>query len=263
MGLVKTAEEIARIEQVMSHPRFVNSEMLRIDFLTDPDVVAHILPPPLEPAEQPVIGAMVGRWQSNCVGDYNGGALYVAARHDGVEGDYVLGMWMSDDSAMIFGRDLFGEPKKQSTSQLYRSGSRFNAYVERGGVRLIELQADLPDELGAGEGSGVNFNFKARPAANGVGLEEDAILTRAGFQVTTHAAREGTGSVTLQGTVHDPIDEIPVLSIVRASFVECDLAAECQSVATVPAADYLPYHHGRHDDWSALDTERATLTTAG
>lgn len=263
MGLVKTAEEIARIEQAMSHPRFVNSEMLRIDFLTDPEVVRHILPPPLEPAEQPMIGAMVGRWQSNCVGDYNGGAIYVAARHEGVEGDYVLGMWMSDDSAMIFGRDLFGEPKKRSTSQLYRSGSRFNAYVERRGVRLIELRADLPDELGPSESSGVNFNFKARPASNGVGLEEDAILTRAGFEVTVHAAREGTGSVALQGTVHDPIDEIPVLSVVRASFVECDLAAECQSVATVPAADYLPYHHGRHDDWSALDTERATLAPAG
>jgi acetoacetate decarboxylase len=68
--------------------------------------------------------------------------------------------------------------------------------------------------------------------------------------------------VALQGTVHDPIDEIPVLSVVRASFVECDLAAECQSVATVPAAEFLPYHHGRHDDWSALDTERATLATA-
>ena len=259
MGFVKTPEEIARIEHVMRHPRFVNSEMLRVDFLSDPDVIAHILPPPLEPADQPVVGAMVGRWQSNCVGDYNGGALYVAARHEGVEGDYVLGMYMSADAAMIFGRDLFGEPKKQSTSQLHRSGSRFRAYVERGGTRLIELEADLPTELGPSEGGGVNFNFKARPASAGAGLEEDAVLTLASFRSTIHAAYEGTGSVTLRGTVHDPVDEIPVLSVVRASFVECDLAADCRSVARVPAAAFLPYHHGRHDDWSALNTERAAL----
>jgi len=258
MGLVKTPEEIARIEQVMSHPRFVNSEMLRVDFLTDPEVARHILPPPLEPAAQPLIGAMIGRWQSNCVGDYNGGALYVAARHEGVEGDYVLAMYMSADAAMIFGRDMFGEPKKQSTSQLHRSGTRFNAYVERGGVRLIELQADLPTDLGPSEGGGVNFNFKARPASNGVGLEEDAVLTLATFESQIHAAYEGTGSVALGGTLHDPIDEIPVRSVVKASFIEVDLAADCRSVAVVPAADFLPYHHGRHDDWSALNTERAT-----
>ncbi len=57
---------------------------------------------------------MIGRWQSNCVGDYCGGAIYVAARHEGVEGDYVLAMYMDADPAIIFGRDLFGEPKKQA-----------------------------------------------------------------------------------------------------------------------------------------------------
>jgi hypothetical protein len=33
-------------------------------------------------------------------------------------------------------------------------------------------------------------------------------------------------------------------------------------VATTPADVFLPYHHGRHDDWSALDTESASLVTA-
>jgi acetoacetate decarboxylase len=262
MGLVKTPDEIARIERVMSHPRFVNSEMLRVDFLTDPDVVAHIVPPPLQPAAEPLVGAMIGRWRSNCVGDYCGGALYVAASHDEVDGDYVLAMWMDADAAMIFGRDLFGEPKKHASSQVYRSGSRFSGWVDRGGVRLLEIHADLPTDVAASEGGGVNFNFKARPAANGIGLEEDAILTLATFRSTIHAAREGTGSVRLRGTVHDPIDEIPVVSVVRASFVECDLAAEARSIATVPADAFLPYHHGRHDDWSALDTEGASLVSA-
>lgn len=259
MGLVKTPEEIARIEQVMSHPRFVNSEMLTVDFLSEPDYVAHVLPPPLEPADTPRLTAMIGRWQSNCVGDYCGGALYVSARHEGVAGDYVLAMIMDADPAMIFGRDLFGEPKKHGTSQLYRNGNRFHAWVDRGGVRLIELHADLSDDLGPGEGEGVNFNFKARPAVGGVGLEEDAILTRADFNSTVHAAREGTGSVKLGGTVHDPFDEIPVSSVLRAAFVEVDLAAQARAIASVPADAFLPYHHGRHDDWSALDTESAAL----
>jgi acetoacetate decarboxylase len=259
MGFVKNAEEIARIEHALSHPRFVNGEMLSVDFLSEPEFVAAVLPPPLEPSEAPAITAMVGRWQSNCVGDFHGGAIYVSARHDGVDGAYVLAMYMDGDVPTIYGRDLFGEPKKLAQSQVHRRGEQHNAWVERGGVRLIELRADLPEELGPSEGEGINFNFKARPAANGVGLEEDAILTRAGFHSIVHGGRQGTGSVVLRGTVHDPLDEIPVVSVIRAAFVECDLIANCEAVATVPADQFLPYHYGRHDDWSALDTESAAL----
>jgi acetoacetate decarboxylase len=259
MGFVKRPEEIAQIQHALSHPRFVNGEMLSVDFLTDPAVVEHILPPPLEPADTPRITAMVGRWQSNCVGDFFGGAIYVAARHDGIDGDYVLAMYMDGDIPTIYGRDLFGEPKKLATSNVYRHGDVFTGYVDRHGTRLIELHAQLPKDLGAFEGEGVNFNFKARPAADGIGLEEDAILTRATFETRGRAAREGTGSVTLRGTVHDPLDELPVVSVLRGAFVECDLIASCQAVATVAGDVFLPYHHGRHDDWSALDTESASL----
>src|SRR3954463_10596718 len=172
MGYVKRPEEIARIQRAITHPRFVNAEMLSVDFLTDPGVVEHILPPPLEPADQPRISAMIGRWQSNCVGDYNGGAIYVAARHDGIDGDYVLAMYMEGDAAIIYGRDVFGEPKKQASSALYRRGDHFHGWIERHGQRLIELNAELGTDLGPSETEGINYNFKARPSADGVGLED-------------------------------------------------------------------------------------------
>ena len=260
MGFVKTPDEVARIERAITHPRFVNGEMLTVDFLTDPAFVAEVLPPPLEPAETPRVTAMVSRWQSNCVGDFAAAAIYVAARHDSGDGDYVLAMWMDGDVPIIYGRDVFGEPKKLALSRLYRrSNNEFSGTLDRGGVRLMDIRADLPNDLGPSEGEGVNFNFKARPAADGVGLEEDAILTRAVFQQTVRMGREGTGTVTFGGTVHDPLDEIPIESVVRAAFVECDLIGQCRAVATVPADTFLPYHHGRHDDWSALDTENAAV----
>jgi acetoacetate decarboxylase len=257
MGFVKRPDEIARIEHALSHPRFVNGEMLFVDFLTDASVVEHILPPPLEPADTPRISAMIGRWQSNCVGDFYGGSIYVAARHDGTDGDYVLAMYMDNDIPTIYGRDLFGEPKKLATSALHRHGDAFHAWLERGGVRLIELHGLLGADQGPSDAEGVNFNFKARPAADGIGLQEDAILTRATFQRHATVVREGTGSVVLRGTVHDPLDELPVRSVLRSAFVECDLVASCEAVATTPADVFAPYHHGRHDDWSALDTESA------
>lgn len=262
MGFVKTADEVSQIEEALSNPRFVNGQMLSVDFLTDPATVSRILPPPLGPSSEPRVTAMVGRWQSNCCGDFFGGAIYVAARHGDVEGDYVLAMYMDNDMPLIYGRDLFGEPKKLATSNLFRRGDSFSGWIERRGVRLIELNVDAPNDLGAGEVEGVNFNFKARPAANGIGLEEDAILTRATFHNTMRVAREGTGALKLRGTVHDPLNELDVVSVVRGAYIECDLIAECESVATVPAAEFLPYHYGRMDEWSSLNTERAALLAA-
>src|SRR6201989_3141660 len=194
MGFVKSSEEIARIEHALSFPRFVGGQMLSVEFSTDEDVIAEVLPPPLEPAEAPNVRAMVGRWQSNCVGDFYGGAIYVAARHDGIDGEYVLAMYMDNDVPTIYGRDLFGEPKKIADSNLVRRGDAFRGYIDRGGVRIVELQAELTTDTRAFDAEGYNFNFKARPAADGRGLEEDAILTRAKFDVHATASLEGAGS---------------------------------------------------------------------
>src|SRR5688500_9375544 len=111
MGYVKTQEEIARIEQEFSRPRFVSGERLTVEFLTDPATVERLLPPPLEPAETPLALASVGRWQGSCIGDYAGGSLYLAARHDGIDGGYPIAMWMDSEASVVFGREVFGEPR--------------------------------------------------------------------------------------------------------------------------------------------------------
>ena len=89
MGFVKTPEEIALIERELSAPRW-SGEHLSIQFLTEPATVERLLPPPLDPAATPVATVTVGRWQSNCLGDFSGGVLNLAARHDGVDGAYVV-----------------------------------------------------------------------------------------------------------------------------------------------------------------------------
>ena len=259
MGFVKSAEEIDRIEYALRNPRFTGAQALTVEFLSDPDVIASILPPPLEPGDSPSVRVMVGRWQSNCVGDFAGGSVKVSARHEGVEGLYVLAMYMDSDVPTIYGRDLYGEPKKVGRFGLFRRGDHFRAWIERGGVRLVELSAELRDDTGPFEAEHFNFNFKARPAANGVGLEEDAILTRAHSALHVTASRKGPAEISLRGTVHDPLDELPIESVVGATYIEGDQISSNEAIATVPAGDFLPFHYGRQDDWSALDTEAAVL----
>lgn len=255
MGFVRSQEEIARIQKALSQPRFVNAEMLAVDFLTHQSIVDHILPPGLESTGNPRVTAMVGRWQSNCVGDFDGGAVYVEACHGDIVGDYVLAMYMDRDQPIIYGRELFGEPKKQASTRLFHNGDRYTGQVNRHGACLIDLDVAIERDLGASESEGVNFNYKAIPKTDGHGLEWDAALTCARFNTVLKVSREGSGAVRLGHTVHDPLSELEIVEVLRGAYIEGDLLARAETLAYVSAEEFLPYALGRTDDWSALNTE--------
>src|SRR4051794_29424002 len=134
----------------------------------------------------------------------------------------------------------------------------------------------MSSALGPFEGEGVNFNFKAPPSADRVGVEEGAVLTRAACQPRISPNLAGSGSVGLGGPVHAPLRQLVVNPAVRgavhrprgelvvisagvASAVRAAVIAACKPVAATTEVVFLPYHSGRHDDWSALDTESAAV----
>lgn len=256
VGLVRTASEIAAIEAVLANPRFVAAQTLTVEFLTTEELVRHVLPPTLEPLDEPSVLVTVGRWGSNCVGDFDGGAIYVGARYGDLVGAYTLAMYMNTDAALLFGRDLFGEPKKLGRSALERDGSHVHGWVERGGVRLIEVNAELTTDLGPAQVERARFNVKATPSANGAGLEDDPVLTVADFKLDLSSVLEGDGGVTLRGTVHDPLDELEIVSVRRATYVEGDMDTRCRALSRIPAARFVGHAYGRLDYWPALSTER-------
>lgn len=256
MGFVKTADEVARIQSVLRQPRFVAAEMLSIDFLTRPETVAKVLPPGLEPSTEPLVSVMVGRWRSNCVADYCGGAVYVLARYRNIEAFYVLAMYMDSDQAIMFGRDVFGEPKKRAESNLQRRGRSMQGTVDRNGTRLIDIRAELGENLGPATVCGKNFNVKATPAPDGSGCESDPALTLAEFDNALTVRREGTGSLTLGSSLHDPLGDIDIVSLRGTAYVEGDLISRARTIGLLDKEAYFPYLLGRMDDWSALDTEK-------
>ncbi len=255
MGFVKSQEEMERIQRALAGPRFVNSQMLIATFLTRPETVEEILPPGFEPADEPRVTAQLGRWQSNCCGDFSGGAVTISCRYGDLEGEYALAMYMDNDQPTLYGRDLFGEPKKIAEASLFARPGGFVGYIDRRGVRLVEIAMEIENDAGPARVAANNFNIKARPAANGIGLEEDAIVTCAAFENDLRVNLEGAATVRLQGTIHDPLDELEVESVVSGRFIEVDMAAANRVVGSIPAEDYMPYFYGRGaDDWSALDT---------
>jgi acetoacetate decarboxylase len=252
---VKTATEVEAIEAVLAAPRFGSAQLLSVEFLSAPGFTQAVLPPPLEPLAEPRMRAMVGRWESNCVGDFEGGTVYVGAQFEGVVGEYQLAQYIDRDPATIFGREVFGEPKKHGRASLLRRGSHFRGWIDSGGRRLLEIEGEMDTDRGPFTATGYSYNFKSRPAVDGRGLQEDAILTRMDMEVRATVSLAGTAAMELCGGPHDPLEEIPVHSLTRATYLEADLLAAGRAVATTPAAVFAPYHHGRNYDWTALDTE--------
>ena len=256
MGFVKTPEEIARIQATLAEPHFFSAQMVTVQYLTKPEIVRHVLPPGLQPTEQPLVTVMGGRWdRSNCVHAFTGGALYVQARHKDYVGDYCLAMPMSTDAAIIFGRELFGEPKKQATTTLERRGHTITGRCIRYGSPIITIEASMERKEDIQESGFVNFHYKFLPKSDGQGLEFDPVLVMATFKTKVTLAEKGKGKVTLANTIHDPLSEIEIVQLLEAAYVEGDIYSRCQTLAPINAAEFLPYAYGKIDDWTALNNE--------
>jgi hypothetical protein len=91
------------------------------------------------------------------------------------------------------------------------------------GVRLIDIRAELTNDLGPATVQGANFNIKALPASNGIGCEDDPCLTLAEFDNALRVRKEGTGALLLGSNVHDPVADIKVVQLRKATYIEGDL----------------------------------------
>ena len=53
-GWVKTPEQIRKIQERLAAPAFLQGKMMSVSFLTRPEIVREVLPPPLEAGSQPL-----------------------------------------------------------------------------------------------------------------------------------------------------------------------------------------------------------------
>lgn len=251
MSFVKTSAEVEAIEARLRNPQFLDARVLQFQYETNRDVVRALLPPPLDMTDHPEVLVRIGQYKSNCVGDFSGAGIYLPARFEDVVGVYVVTMFMDTDAAVIFGRETFGEPKKLADVRFSHGSRSVSASVRRHGVELISASAELGSDSGPVNLTSWAFNVKSLLAADGVGLEGDAILTQTRFETTLRVNETCEGSLSLRSTVHDPLGDLAVGPLRKVGYFEGDHSTFAKAVATIPAATFLPFAYGRNDDWSA------------
>ena len=260
---VKSPDDIARLQDIYATPAFLDSTSLSMTFLTDPEVVRELLPPPLEPAAEPRASVAVYEiGSSNCVGAFNGASINLACRHNGEDGLYCVTMPMSTDTAIVFGRELYAEPKKLAECTVLQRGRFVHGRVTRHGITYIELTGTFDEPLQDVDRESLShhYYFKYMPAADGRGLAFDPQLVRVTHRGRTHRLTRGTGTITFRESRHDPVIDIPVLEIEGAAFSHGETHTTAEVVATVPAADFLPWAFAKTDDLTAWASEPAVVS---
>ncbi len=114
---------------------------------TDPDVIAAVLPPPLEPADEPRVRITIARVDMRDLPTFGAGTFAVRCKHEGTVGDYPLVMPMTTEQSVIGGRETFGEPKKLAEVTLARRANDASELLRSADVALSPLGGDEAAQL--------------------------------------------------------------------------------------------------------------------
>jgi acetoacetate decarboxylase len=253
VGFVKSLEEIA--QRTRDRADFYGAEMLTVFWETKAEIVARLLPPPLEPAKTPLVAAFIANYPRTNFGvSYLEGALLLRASYKGEEGSYILAMPVTDDMAMAGGREFYGYPKKIGNIHFSRSGERAEGWVERHGVRFFEVKANLTGKLNSEDaqdaltqalGSGANavvYNFKHFPAPEGGAFDYSPRLIREEVKMAPSTVQLGSADVILRPADRDPWSEVEVVRLLGAvNTVGNNSMLKGQVVAEVDPIAFAPY----------------------
>ncbi|WP_413756581.1 acetoacetate decarboxylase family protein [Streptomyces sp. MMBL 11-3] len=220
---------------------------------SDPDAVAAVLPPPLEPTGRPLVRVNISKVDLPGY-PLGAGSFAVAAAHDGVEGWYPLVMPMTHERALTGGREVFGEPKKLGEVTVEREGLMVRAALARHGIAFVEVRGAVSGPLPLPEpASRTDFYFKFLPAvdgsgADGSGFDAGPVLVHCVRDERVRGLERITGDVVLRESVYDPVADLPVRELVGITLGERTTDQKGTVVARVDPGELLPYAHQRYDD---------------
>lgn len=229
------------------------STVLVASFETDPDILASVLPKPLEAPTRPLAKATFATVDIPGLPTFGAGSFSVQCAHEGTVGYYCLVMPMSTEQSVIGGRETFGEPKKIGHVSVDIEGESVHGTMSRMGVTFAEFTGRTTRTLDVpGTETRTDFYFKALPAPDGKGLDSDPSLVYCTREESTRWVKECEGELVLRDSRFDPVADLPVRSLVEVTVGERSSIQRGRIHSTVPADWIVPFIHQRYDDLSPV-----------
>lgn len=247
MGFVMSDGEMQAAAGVLARVHY-KVEAVWLEFETDPGFVAEMLPPGWEPDPGRSALITLGSFASKRSA-FNATLVDLPAVVEGHEGMYGLVHLVTGDMPVTIGREMWGEPKKAADIHFEHNDGTVSAYAERNGTRLVEVEAQVGEDLGGRTAVGKRLELKGFLSASGSGLEHDPVAVVIKTDVDMRTVREGTGELTLQGSAADPLDTVPVLATGKATYWAGDVLEGTHATYPLsPREVYTPYILGRAYD---------------
>ena len=235
MGFVKSLEEI--VAQHLQNLVLYDAEVLMVYFETKPEIIQRLLPAPLQPAKIPGGAAFLANYpKTNFSLPYLESALFLLAEYKGEEGAYCLAMTVTDDMAMIGGRECFGYPKKIADISIKRDGEKVEGWTERHGIRFFEVRARLTgkfneevlqqmmmERMASPDGmDSVIYNFKYFPSPGMDGFDYNPRLIREVVQPRPKSLEMGEAELIFRPSDQDPWSEVEIVRVLGAVYTVGD-----------------------------------------
>jgi len=225
-------EELAKLMERMAGMRFIffDAEMAMVLFRTDQDVVKRIIPEPLKPLAEPFAMAFMAKYPKTSFGSvYNEAALFLLVEYKGEPGGYCLTMPVTEDMALIGGREIFGFPKKIADEiSLERTENGVKGRYVRKGIELMNLSMSFDEEveanklaeilstltsqeLGDKEWEVISYNFKffQSPQMTGFDYKPRLVKQVTTFRPSSRIKLSYNFNLKLRSSDRDPLAEIP------------------------------------------------------
>jgi acetoacetate decarboxylase len=223
------------------------SRNLVVFYETDPEIVASVLPKPLESTE-PHVRINIAHVEMP-TGPLGAGTFSVKCRHGDVEGCFDLLMIMTTEAAVVGGRETFGEPKKIGDATLRHEDGEVVGTMSRKGIDLVEIRGRVAETLAVGPRSerfAFYYKFLLDPA--GGGFDGDPSLVHVRRTQEDRLRERIEGEITLRESPFDPVVDLPVRRIVSMTYTESNQTQTGAIVGTVPGDWIWPYRHQRYDN---------------
>ncbi|OGL45518.1 MAG: hypothetical protein A2161_16770, partial [Candidatus Schekmanbacteria bacterium RBG_13_48_7] len=233
--------------------KLYKAEIINIIFETSMEAVKKILPPPLEPPDEPVASFFVATYGRTSFGalPYREAGLFVRASYKGKIGNYCPFMLVTDDIALIQGREICGFPKKMGEINITREGEKVVAFVRRKNKDLAKLHASLNRAVRPGSHQPVFgekvFLFKYFWNPEMTGFDYNPKLIEIAIDEELTALEEGEGLLSFGESKYDPIHEIPPLRILGSTYSRGNVYLHpAKVIGEIDPQVFLPYCFNRY-----------------
>jgi acetoacetate decarboxylase len=228
------------------------AKSLWADWETDPEVIAAVLPRPLEPGKDPIVHLNIGAAELGGGNLLGVGNFTVRARHGDVEGEYCLMLPMGTESSVVGGRERWGEPKKITDITLERNGDDVRGTLTRHDITFAEMRGRVVEKLETPPPKEtLDFYFKFMISPDGKGFDNDPALVYCRRTYDIESIERVEGEVILRESPFDPVVDLPVRKLLSLTYVQHRSAQRGEIVDRVPGEFIAPFVHQRYDSIAA------------